>query len=124
MDDRYDEFGGTAAMLRQMEFYTRHLPHVASAGGYYNTNGERGEVLARSEKQCGKQEREVLGLFTDRPGRWLSPEDVHNLMNTYPPLTSVRRAITNLEIRGKLVKSERPMVMGAYGKMIHCWRRA
>ena len=91
--------------------------------GYYNTNRERGATLKASERKCGKQEAAVLAYFQDWSHKWITPEEtLRHVFDHHTPLTSVRRAITNLEIRGKLIKSDKPMVMGSYGKMIHCWK--
>ena len=93
--------------------------------GYYNTNRERGATLKASERKCGKQEAAVLAFYQARGGKWFSPEQVLRRVfgsHIEIPLTSVRRAITNLEARGKLIKSDKPMVMGGYGKMVHCWK--
>ena len=46
---------------------------------------------------------------------------VHKAFNNVWPLTSVRRAITNLSSDGELVKTN-DKVTGIYGKPEHLWR--
>ena len=66
---------------------------------YYNTNRETGSTLSLSWGKANKQEH----------------------YGKRYPLTSIRRAISNLTDNGKLMKLER-MVMGNYGKKVHTWR--
>lgn len=89
---------------------------------YHNTNKEIGATLVASEQQAHTQEELVLGYFTRLQGCERSAEQVHkalNLPNT--PLTSIRRAITNLMKSGAIEKTN-TMVDGAYGKKIHCYK--
>jgi hypothetical protein len=87
---------------------------------YYNTNRETGETLARSKATTVSQEEEIIRIFNMQPGCHLAP---HNLRFWFKnvPLTSIRRALSNLEKQGKLLKTDR-MVIGSYGKMVHTWR--
>ena len=50
-----------------------------------------------------------------------SPFDVLDLTELNAPITSIRRALTDLTSKGKLVKSS-IMKMGPYGKQVHCWK--
>ena len=86
---------------------------------YYNTNNESGETLVKSKATTVSQEDKIYEYFKTS----LIPVAPHCLMGLFEntPITSVRRAVTNLEKRGKLVKTER-MVMGSYGKIVHTWR--
>ena len=100
---------------------------------YYNTNNESGEELAQSKVKASHQEEHILDIFTHltfvygeeqllTPSRvesqWINPMRGRNF---YPPLTSIRRAITNLTKKGKLEKTNW-MEKGKYGKKEHCWR--
>jgi len=86
---------------------------------YYNTNREQGSQLGNSEQQTERQELRVLAYFR-RSGARLSPEDIQDKVLPQTPLTSCRRAITNLTRDGFLVKT-RHMKPGRYGKHVHTW---
>ena len=87
---------------------------------YYNTNRESGETLQESCQKTKTQEEMVLGFFQLAPDPW-PPHAVRSIVfNNRVPLTSVRRAITNLTLEGKLIKTD-TMVMGSHGKMVHTW---
>lgn len=89
---------------------------------FHNTTNLDGTVLGLSEEKAKRQERRVLKIFQDNQC-FMSPQyvwhfsgmDVENI-----PLTSVRRAITNLTESGQLVKTKKK-VIGKYGAKTHCW---
>ena len=87
---------------------------------YYNTNSESGETLTTSRIRVNIQERDIISVFNGRPGRKMTPFDVQDDVGHHVPITSIRRAITNLTSRGVLTKSD-AMKLGRYGKMNHCW---
>ena len=87
---------------------------------YHNTNGEVSPVLERSEAKAQTQEDRILALY--RTGEQLTPDQVHARLFDYrTPLTSVRRAITNLTSAGYLEKTDRQRE-GMYGKQVFVWR--
>jgi hypothetical protein len=90
---------------------------------YFNTNCETGEILCYSETQTEHQEDVVLWFFRRYPTLLFTPEEVHTatLIVTGAPLTSTRRAITNLTQRGLLEKTD-TLRRGSYGKMTHTWK--
>jgi len=95
---------------------------------YYNTNRETGPTLSLSWGKSNKQENMILEIFSDKMRHTLNglaPHQVRDqIVQRYGkryPLTSIRRAISNLTDNGKLMKLER-MVMGNYGKKVHTWR--
>jgi len=88
---------------------------------YFNTNKERGKTLRSSRTQARKQQEAVLSLFQSYPMQFFSPDVVHSLVMPNAPLTSTRRAITNLTDDGFLEKTTN-MVIGSWGKMVHTWR--
>lgn len=69
------------------------------------------------------QEEMVLEFFTTRPGMEYSPERVQELVLPHAPLTSVRRALTNLTTAGDLVQGE-SAVLGRYGRPVGTWKLA
>jgi hypothetical protein len=90
---------------------------------FHNTVGETGTALARSEAKAKTQEEKVLAFYSIDKYHNMSPSYVHSNILPYAPLTSVRRAISNLTKQGKLVKTKH-MVDGPYGKKEYCWRLA
>jgi hypothetical protein len=90
--------------------------------GFFNTIGLRGQDLAAAHHQARNQDAVVLDVFRqhDRP---LTPSDVWRLTSDAGhrwPLTSIRRAITNLTDDGQLVKLPKQRT-GIYGKPEHHW---
>jgi len=89
---------------------------------YYNTNKECGEELDTSKERALRQQNRILSYFQTFPQDSFTPEDVWKVIyadNT--PLTSVRRAITNLTSAGRLIKTGN-MKTSSYGKKCHTWR--
>jgi Fe2+ or Zn2+ uptake regulation protein len=90
--------------------------------GYFNTTHLRGDDLASAHRACSRQDASVLDVFRQH-ARPLTPSDVWRLTSDAGhswPLTSVRRAITNLTDDGKLVKLARQRT-GIYGRLEGCW---
>jgi hypothetical protein len=88
---------------------------------YYNTNDERGPELIDSRAQAKLQQNLILGFFRAHPGRRFAPHEVHSMMPPGTPLTSTRRAITNLTDAGQLEKTDQ-RVMGTFGKRVFTWQ--
>ena len=87
---------------------------------FYNTTHETGETLKESHRMAKTQEGRILNYFLTL-GTPLSPSRVLDGMNLNCPLTSIRRAITNLTLARKLIKTDEYSV-GMYGKREHLWR--
>ena len=88
---------------------------------YHNTVGASGELLDQFESKAKSQDVKIMEWFTRRGGH-ASPNDV--LLDVFGctiPLTSVRRALSNLTKAGLLVKSDY-QVMGPYGRLEHLWK--
>ena len=87
---------------------------------YHNTNGEASPVLERSERKASRQEDVILQLF--KRGGEYTPDEVWQKLyaGTMVPITSVRRAITNLTNLGQLEKTDKQRV-GMYGKQVYVW---
>jgi len=91
---------------------------------YYNTTSLAGPALKQALGQCVKQTDQILVLFLYMEGAELSPFEVQQLAGmTDAPITSIRRALTDLTNAGKLIKT-RNMKQGPYGKQSHTWRLA
>lgn len=93
---------------------------------HYHDTSDAGPKLPEYERKAKTQDERILILFEIFKRRQFSPEDVLRLAfrkGQRPPLTSVRRALTNLTNAGKLVKLDRT-VEGQYGRPCHLWRLA
>ena len=86
---------------------------------FYNTINENPSELARSQIKAKTQEQKIINCFKqyERP---LSPWMVLSISGLNCPITSIRRAMTNLSDDGKLEKTK-DFVMGNYGKKEHLW---
>ena len=90
---------------------------------FFNTIDEVGNALAESNKKTNRQEDLIYSLFIwiKQP---LSPSMVLTqlgLAGKNYPITSVRRAMTNLSKEGKLKKTN-DYTEGQYGKREHLWK--
>ena len=89
---------------------------------YYNTLNESDIVFKESKDKAKKQKDQIFAIFrhTLRP---MTPTEIwenFGFKNNNTPITSIRRAITNLESEGLLEKTDikKP---GIYGKANYCW---
>ena len=89
---------------------------------YYNTLNESALEVKTSETKAKKQKDEIFAIYrhTLRPMTPAEIWDGYGFKSKNVPLTSIRRAITNLEAEGLLKKTDiqKP---GVYGKMNYCW---
>ncbi len=89
---------------------------------FYNTNNLQGQLLFEAEASARTQEDIILEYFKKYPEHIFIPDDIHNLFDpTKTPITSVRRSMTNLTIKGFLIKTDQ-FRTGKYGKQTHCWK--
>jgi len=92
-------------------------------GSFHNTNRLTGAALADAEAVAATQEDIILALYRVLR-RAMSPSQVWQRLTDAGhawPLTSVRRAITNLADQGHLVQTPH-MRVGLYGKREHLWQ--
>lgn len=99
------------------------LPPAAEKTGqasYFNTTKAKGDELARYRSQAATQEEVIAEFFKQRPGRMFTPSELSALLPR-APLTSVRRAISDLTARGLLTKTDekRP---GVFNRPEHAWQ--
>lgn len=78
------------------------------------------------ESRAAAQEGIILAFFREHPGRWTPSEVANNVNRGRPrpwPLTSVRRAITNLaaEPREELVHHPKDRRPGPFGSLESTW---
>ena len=87
---------------------------------FYNTLGLPKDLLIAELKKVKKQELKVLAVFKVTLLNELTPTEVYQALQTVYPITSIRRAITNLTDSRQLKKTskQRP---GLYGKNNYTW---
>jgi hypothetical protein len=86
---------------------------------FYNTNQEDFGEESESLRKVVKQEAVIFGLF--KAARTpMSPSMVYKALGEKWPITSIRRAITDLTDEGKIVKTQKT-TKGIYGKKEHLW---
>jgi hypothetical protein len=91
---------------------------------YYDTNKESGNVLSKSRSQARTQQHKIMDFFRAHPYDLFAPHEINDKVFLWDiPLTSVRRAMTNLADDGKLKKTNY-MKRGIYNKKVHTWRLA
>ncbi|PRY40830.1 hypothetical protein CLV58_10613 [Spirosoma oryzae] len=80
-------------------------------GTHYNTNGVSGEQKAAATARSQSQAEKVLQLFADNPSvKRATPSQIYNgmvkhqLITHHVPITSIRRAISDLVKGGMMVK--------------------
>jgi len=88
---------------------------------YFNTNNETGETLKESRVRAESQESTIYRYFADNPSEELTAFEIKAKLRMRSPITSIRRAITELTNKGRLEKTD-TMKRGDYGKRCHCWK--
>ena len=90
---------------------------------YFNTTHVRGQQLAEYEATTDKQEIMILEFFRNNPEAEITPEDIMKLHPGFcsTPITSIRRAFTNLYNEGYIYKTDN-QIKGMYGKPIYTWK--
>ena len=89
---------------------------------FYNTINEVTNTLVASNNTSRTQEKVILDCFKSAQEP-LSPSMVHFLTKLKCPITSIRRAMSDLSKDGKLVKLEQ-FTIGKFGKREHLWMEA
>lgn len=89
---------------------------------HYNTTAESGAVLVDFERKAQSQDDLILDFYRRNYHRPMSPSQVHDWLGLRGvPITSIRRAISNLTARGLLEKTQ-TKVSGKYGRPEYCWQ--
>jgi len=88
---------------------------------YYNTTNLKGDTLAQ-ERQTAKTQEDLIIKFFQR-GRLFRPSQLITMEALHPntPITSIRRAMSDLTKKGILEKTTRKG-FGPYGKREYYWR--
>ncbi len=93
---------------------------------YFNTTNESGQQLQKYQNQALAQDVRLLAYFNaayDTTGQYVRLTPTNALILVFSkkvPITSIRRALSNLTRDGKLMKDG--MAKGPYGKPEHYWR--
>lgn len=98
-----------------------HRTGDVSGTSFYNTVSYAGDELAARKAKAQVQEAAILALF--RVHGTLGPWQVWELLERRHPITSVRRAITNLAGRDLLAKTD-SYRDGPEGAREHLWSAA
>ncbi len=92
---------------------------------YYNTAKTTGDKLKKHKEKNNKQDSLILELFKLNPKLELSPFEVQTALRRFnvlkAPITSIRRAITDLTNDNMLVKTK-TRKLGPYGRDSFCWK--
>lgn len=93
---------------------------------FYNTIHATDQTLIDFEYNNLNQSEKVLAFFKSHSNAVFTPFDIKTAfdkMGYNYPITSIRRAITDLTIQGSLIMHPKEqMKQGAYGKPNHTWQ--
>ena len=95
---------------------------------YFNTTNESGATLKNNVAKAKSQEESILNIFRLQFRYFkykpeilgMTPVDVLDFFPKYP-ITSIRRALTNLTKQGKLIKTDEKRI-GMYGRSEYVWK--
>lgn len=91
-------------------------------GHHHNTTNLNGADLKRVEAKASRQEDIILKLFKDHRYTSFTAHEVWMHLGQQWPITSVRRAISNLSCgNNALLRATGEMRDGGYGMKTNCW---
>lgn len=96
---------------------------MQAQNSFYNTVPISGIDLSQAEKNAKGQEALVLEVYRKYPQNQFTPFEMLELIGINYPVTSIRRALTNLTSKGLLIKTEAKR-KGKYGMVNNTWRLA
>ena len=94
---------------------------------FYNTISLAGEPLKEAEKKAITQQDKIYNFFCKKAGKEFTPCEVLQVLTftgvlpKATPITSVRRAISNLTTACKLIKTETRR-LGYFGTLNYTWK--
>lgn len=88
---------------------------------YFNTTNLKGAELKGATEKAKTQKEIILQLFKGSHFKHLSPSGIMRLTNNKWPITSIRRALTNLTHDRLLIKTT-DQNLGMYGRPEHIWK--
>jgi len=87
---------------------------------YHNTLYAAGKPLAKYEAQASKQDSQVLEFMAYNRQLSFTAEQIADLVLVNAPLTSARRALSNLFKEARVSKVDQ--IDGMYGRPVTVWR--
>lgn len=97
-------------------------PKALTMKNHHNTTNLTGTNLDQANDKAQGQQVAIMQFFTARPGGEYTACQVFSALEDYP-LTSVRRAISNLARAGHLIKTPNKQV-GLFGALAYTWKLA
>lgn len=94
---------------------------------FYNTISLEGEKLAKANARALGQEELIKEIFLKNPSLEITPSQMQKLFNSkldrYHPITSIRRAMTNLSSakHGFFLQKTMIQIPGEFGLPEHLW---
>ena len=88
---------------------------------FYNTTHETGEELNQHRERAISQEEAIAMLLRSMPDQLVSPWQMQGMLEGDAPITSIRRAMTNLTKRGVLIKTDHKR-RGRHGRPEYMWQ--
>lgn len=85
---------------------------------YYNTTNQTGQKLREAEAKAESQKEIIAEVF--QWAKKLGPSEAERFFPINTPLTSIRRAFTDLKKEGAIQKTENKTV-GKYGRPEHIY---
>lgn len=103
----------------------QQIPDVVAKApnfGYFNTTGLQNPELNECREKAQSQTEAVLRFFQRHEGANFSAWEVWKYMKLKNvPITSIRRALTDLEKAGKIVETGN-LRIGQYGRRCKVWK--
>lgn len=91
---------------------------------FYQTVDLSSEELEKATARTMKQESLIIAIFKANPTVAISPSQMLSIFeekyNKHPPITSIRRAMSDLTKDNLLIKTG-TMVTGSFSLPEHCW---
>lgn len=95
--------------------------HKSKIRPFYNTINEK-DQLDLFNTQASKQESIILNWFRENKEKLVTPFEVWELLfDDNTPITSIRRAMTNLTKKG-LINKTTVQKVEKFGKRNYCWK--
>lgn len=89
---------------------------------FHNTINLQGDDLSRAEQKARTQNEIILDFFQNNPEKELTPFEVQSQAGLFQyPITSIRRALTDLTKDDKLEKTA-CQKKGNFGTLNYCWK--
>lgn len=111
----------------RLDFDAPTQPRTAALESFHVRSHMTAEEALEGERRANRQEALVLAYLRSRPpGLRVTPSALWSALGgeAFGPLTSLRRALTNLTVRGVLVHHQQERRVGPYGSKESCWSLA